>query len=321
MSIALILVALMFGSSFVAFAQATPKETVTRRQIGTTGIWYTQTTFVLGGALDVIKIPDNWNGKLVMLCRGGLSVDLNAVPMDIYTVFIRKGFATAASSYGVNGIVVKEGMIRTHQLTEYVLDNYAVTGNVYLYGMSLGGAVALELGAKYPDIYKGVLETSGLKNMVVQYDDAVYYSSIPNDADLAAAVIAKGGVNPPFPMPTIAAFRDMMTDSVTAFEDACKGTPDKKLQAYERISPTFSATDISVPTITVHGDKDALAPYSTAVEFMNTVVTAGHSDLYRLYKVANAQHGDGLVFAQISPKFDDLVKWVENGIIPAASNP
>jgi len=212
-------------------------------------------------------------------------------------------------------------MIRTHQLTEYVLDNYAVTGNVYLYGMSLGGAVALELGAKYPDIYKGVLETSGLKNMVVQYDDAVYYSSIPNDADLAAAVIAKGGVNPPFPMPTIAAFRDMMTDSVTAFEDACKGTPDKKLQAYERISPTFSATDISVPTITVHGDKDALAPYSTAVEFMNTVTAAGHSDMYRLYKVANAQHGDALVFAQISPKFDDLVKWVENGIIPAASNP
>jgi len=108
LSIALILVALMFGSSFVAFAQATPKETVTRRQIGTTGIWYTQTTFVLGGALDVIKIPDNWNGKLVMLCRGGLSVDLNAVPMDIYTVFIRKGFATAASSYVENGLVVKK---------------------------------------------------------------------------------------------------------------------------------------------------------------------------------------------------------------------
>ncbi len=321
LSIALVLVALMIGSSFATFAQATPQGTLTRRQIGTTGIWYTQTTIVLGGALDVIKIPDNWNGKLVLLCRGGLSVDLNAIPMDIYTGFIRKGFATAASSYGVNGMVVKEGMIRTHQLTQYVLDNYAVTGNVYLYGMSLGGAVALELGAKYPDVYKGVLETSGLKNMVIAYDLSVYYSGISNDADLAAAVIANGGVNPPFPLSTIAAFRDMMSSSVTAFENACGGTPDEKPQAYERISPTFSATDISVPTITVHGTKDALAPYSTAVDFMNAVEAAGHSDMYRLYKVANAQHGDALVFAQISPMFDALVNWVENGATPSPSNP
>ncbi len=311
----------MIGTSLTTLVQATPQETVTRRQVGTTGVWYTQTTLVLGGAFDVIKIPDNWNGKLVMLCRGGLFVDLNAIPMDGYTGFLRKGFATAASNYGENGIVIKEGVIRTHQLTQYVLDNYDVTGNVYLYGMSMGGSIALELGAKFPDTYKGVLETSGLKNMVIQYDLSVYYSGISNDADLAAAIIANGGAIPPFPVPSIAGYRDEMARSVTAFITACGGTPAEKLQAYERISPTFSATGISVPTITVHGNKDALAPYSTAVEFMNAVVAAGHSDMYRLYKVVNGQHGDPLVTGQISPQFDALVNWVENGVVPLPSSP
>jgi hypothetical protein len=88
--IVLILATLMIATSLTACVQAAPKETVTRRQIGTTGLWYTQTTIVLGGALDAIKIPDSWNGKLVMLCRGGLSVDLNAIPMDLYTVFLKK---------------------------------------------------------------------------------------------------------------------------------------------------------------------------------------------------------------------------------------
>jgi pimeloyl-ACP methyl ester carboxylesterase len=320
----LTLAILMIATSLTAGVQATPKGDVIRRQIGTTGIMYTQTTIVLGRALDAIKIPDSWNGKLVVLCRGGLSVDLNAVPMDLYTVFLRKGFATAASTYGVNGMCVKEGMIRTHQLTEYVLDNYDVTGNVYLFGMSMGGSVALELGAKYPDVYSGVLDMSGLKNMITQFDDAVYYSGIANDGDLAAALIAKDGLvppYPPYPMPTIAAFRDNEVSAVSAFIAACGGTPDEKMQAYERISPTFSATDITVPTITVHGTKDGLAPYSTALEFMNAVTTAGHSDMYRLYKVINGQHGDSSVTGQISPMLDRLVNWVEQGTIPSPSIP
>jgi esterase/lipase len=319
--IVLILATLMITTSLTACAQAAPKETVTRRQIGTTGVWYTQTTLVLGGALDAIKIPDSWNGKLVVLCRGGLSIDLNAIPMDLYTVFLKKGFATAASTYGVNGMCVKEGVIRTHQLTEYVVDNYCVTGNVYLFGMSMGGSVALELGAKYPDVYSGVLDMSGLKNMITQYNDAVYYSGIANEADLIAALLAKDGLNPPFPMPTIAAFRDNEVSGISAFIEACGGTPSEKIQAYERISPTFSATDITVPTITVHGTKDGLAPYSTALEFMNAVTAAGHSDMYRLYKVVNGQHGDPSITSQISSMLDKLVNWAEVGVKPSPSNP
>jgi hypothetical protein len=319
--IALILATLMVATSLTVCVSATPQETVTRRQIGTTGIWYTQTTVVLGGALDAIKIPDNWNGKLVVLCRGGLTVDLTTVPMDAYTVFLKKGYATAASNYGVNGMCIKEGVIRTHQLTEYVLDNYPITGNVYLYGMSMGGSIALELGAKYPNVYSGVFDMSGLKNMVTQYNDAIYYSGIANDADLLAALLAKGGANPPFPLPSITAFRDNAVSGANAFIAACGGSPDEKMQAYERISPTFSAIDITVPTITVHGTKDSLAPYSTATEFMNAVTAAGHSDVYRLYRVVNGQHGDPSVTSQISPMLDLLVNWVEQGTIPPPSNP
>jgi hypothetical protein len=68
---------------------------------------------------------------------------------------------------------------------------------------------------------------------------------------------------------------------------ACGGTTEEKPQAYERISPTFNAVDIEVPTITVHGTAVGHVDYSISIEFMYAVEAAGHSSMYRKWLTAN----------------------------------
>ena len=180
--ITVVLVAVLVATPLTALVQAAPKSVVTTRPYvnvisGVTSS-YTQTQTVLGGANCWIKIPDGWDNQgLVLLCRGYSHVlDPNVIPLDAQSVaFLSLGFATAASNYGEGAYCVKEGVIRTHQLTEYVIDNYDVTGYVYLFGASMGGNIVLELGAKYPDLYDGVFDLFGSKNLKTQYTDKMNY--------------------------------------------------------------------------------------------------------------------------------------------------
>jgi pimeloyl-ACP methyl ester carboxylesterase len=329
--IVLVLVAVLIATPLIASVQAAPKSEVTRRSAVFLGkeYLYTQTKVTLGGADNWIKIPDIWNGKLVVLCRGYLHVLDSSIPLDSSTVsFIGLGYATAASNYGEGGYCVKEGIIHTHQLTEYVIDNYGVTGNVYLFGASMGGNIVLQLGAKYPDLYDGVFDLFGSKDLKKQYTDKMNYVGM-NDADLIAALTLAGSAIPPFPFSMIPgltltqkldAFQSFSLDSGTDIWLACGGnTPEEKPKAYERISPTFSSIDIAVPTITVHGSADGLVPYSQSLEFKNAVTAAGHSDLYRLYKVDGKGHGD-ISNAVIGLRFGQLVAWVESGTLPPDSS-
>ena len=279
----------------------------------------------LGGAEYFLRIPSNWNGGLVVYCRGYSHVEVTHDALNTQgsrlNPLLDFGYAVAFSSYGAWGYVIKEGIIRTHQLTEYVIDNFHVTGRVYLVGVSMGGNTVLELGVKYPHLYSGVLDISGTKDVISRYNLHSYYAGITDDTALGAAVVANGGLNPPYPTTSISSFRTYCTNSAADVIDQCKGTPDKKQQFYERISPIYSAIDISIPTITVHGTADGLAPYAQSVAYMNAITAAGHSDLYRLYKVVGGQHANPAVLNQITPCFQQLVNWVENGVVPPASNP
>jgi predicted esterase len=276
-----------------------------------------QITGKLGGADYLIRIPSNWQGDLLVFCRG-YSPSLSDVDLvtwaNMWSGLINKGFAYAASNYGVGGYCVKEGVIRTHQLTEYVINNYFVAGKIFLVGVSMGGNIALELGANYPDLYDGVLDMFGSKDVVAQYNKMMFYADIADNDELAAAVIANGGVNPPFPSTSITAFRDFCLSGGTDIALALGGTPEEKPKAYERFSPTFSSTDIEIPTITLHGTADSVVPYHQSVEFKDAIAAAGHANLYRLYTVTGGQHGDALMFAKMSSCVTLLINWVKTGI-------
>lgn len=271
-----------------------------------------------------MAIPDNWDGDLVILCRGyshllsGYSLQAT---LDRNTWVTDRGFAFAATDYGEGGFCINKAMIRVHQLTEYLINNYAVTGKVFLMGVSMGSAVSMLLGTKYSNLYDGVIEISGPMDIAANYVTKMRYVGITDDTELGNALVADGCLLPPFPSPTIAAFRQFCLDITTDMAIECGGTPDTKPQKYERISPIYSATDIKVPTITVHGTADAYVPYSQPLAFYNTVNDEGNGDLYRLYKVVNAKHVDGPVNAELRLRFDQLVTWVNDGVAAPTSIP
>ena len=104
---------------------------------------YTRYVGVLGGADYEIFMPDNWNGHLVIGCKGFTLSTITPFPTleslnthQIGHLFMNtsalapdgKRFAYAQSTYDEIGFCMEAGMLHTHQLTEYIIDNFHVTG-------------------------------------------------------------------------------------------------------------------------------------------------------------------------------------------------
>ena len=206
---------------------------------------FTEYYGTMGGANFYILIPDVWenellgDGMLVVICRSAAYVEdpRDSIPDYPFAQGLAmQGIAVAASNYGDEGFV-KEGVIRTHQLTMYVIENYGVTGKVFLFGTSLGGNVALLLGERHPDVYSGVLDNSGVKDWAAAYYDAVNYMAAHAGED---------------------DFLDFWYSAIIAgFPSLFGGTPEEKPNKYAKYSPTHHA-DMSIPVISVVHVDDAL---------------------------------------------------------------
>ncbi len=273
---------------------------------------YTEYTGTLDGADYVLRIPDPWNGMLVVCCRG-YSHDPVA---NVKTVgpfsgrsptLLSQGFAVTASNYGTGGYCVPEGVTTTRQLTEYIIDNYGVTGKVFIIGASMGGCIALLLGEKYPELYSGVLDMFGTKDMKSQYETKVRWTSL-SDSELTAELTALTAPSPPGTFPTLESLRIYCNLSATDIESEMGGTPQEKPKAYEDASPVYN-TNISIPVITVHGTSDALVSYSQSIMYQEAVANAGRSSLYRLYPIEGGEHGGPTIGAEVPAYFDELVEW------------
>jgi len=273
---------------------------------------YSEYTGTSDGADYVLRIPDPWNGMLVICCRG-YSHDPVA---DVSTVgpfsgmsytLVSQGFAVAASNYGVGGYCVPQGVNKTRQLTEYIIDNYEVAGKIFIIGVSMGGCIALLLGEKYPELYSGVLDMFGTKDMESQYETKVKWSNL-DDSELSAELTALTAPSPPGNFPTLESLRIYCNVSATDIESEMGGTPQEKPEAYEGFSPVYNA-NISIPVITVHGTSDALVPYSQSVRFKEAVANSGCSSLYRLYPIEGGEHGGPVLRDEGLERFDELVEW------------
>jgi len=227
----LIIVALLavsfMPSSLVSTAQA--KITEVNPAVG-----YTEYYGTMGGANFYVLIPDDWTNPLgdrmlVVICRsaGYFEDPRDSVPDYPFALGLAmQGIAVAASNYGPPESGVKEGVIRTHQLTMYVIDNYDVTGKVFLFGSSVGGCVALLLGESHPEVYSGVLDNSGVKDWAAMYNDAASYSGSDPFLLLWNALV------------------------IPSYENNYGGTPEERPNKYAKYSPTHHA-DIAIPVISV----------------------------------------------------------------------
>ena len=296
----------VFTLAFVLIVStmATPAlAEVTRGTAGSMG--YTQTTGNLGGANYVIRIPDEWNGNLIVGCHAYfIDRDPNQQFQfdDLAAKFIAKGYAYAASDYGALGYCVNAGFNQTYELTRYVISQYNVTGRVVLFGGSMGGQIALLLGEKYPNIYCGVLDICGPKDLVTMYNDGTYIAGATLEQIRAfygwpATVPADS---------TVQFFKDFAARSGVDLIAETGGSPTAVPQAYEKISPLNHA-NISIPVISLVGTKDYIVQLSQTQAYQNAITTAGHSENYTMIIVEGGGHLDAITMAQASTALELLI--------------
>jgi hypothetical protein len=293
-------------------ALATPLiSTVQAKKVTKTEVnGYTQYVGTLGGADFVVRIPkENWNGMLVIGCHAYISSFAwpnlpmpaqfamdnlkNGDGVGLPFALVAEGYAYAASSYGEGGFPIKEAMIRTHQLTQYVIDNFGVTGKVFIIGISMGGLIGLLLGEKYPELYDGVLDISGMRDIVLGYTDSV---------ELIEGYDADPMNVPQVYWPLIPNLRRMVADMEVQFG----GTYDDKPQHYKKLNPVDNA-EISIPMISVTGAGDPLS-VNQVYTFRDAVIAAGCEEYYKLYVVPGGHANAPTIVAALS-HLDELVDY------------
>lgn len=307
--IVLILTVLMMSATF-APAGAKPATTDLTTPEGTD---YTQITGTLGDAAYIIQIPDNWNGILVVGCPwyqfpvDNLNCHLlyqDDIRNRISEKILDEGFAFACSNYGATGWPITEAIIRTHQLTEYVIGKYGATGKVFLMGGSMGGAVAILTGEKYPELYSGVLDICGAKDFANTVNYCMMVSTMTLDQ-------VKQLMGLPLIPQTDAAASGFQAFLISIMDDAFAetgGNPDSKPQVYAKIDPN-QQLDIKIPIISIYGQIDPVCPPNFVIAYHQALAAVGNDDLHRYYIVPGGAHIDLPIFQTVMQRLNELVLW------------
>jgi hypothetical protein len=317
LTVVLLVISLM-PFSLIPTAQARIMEETHYDPPGAGFTGFTEYYGSIGGANFFVLIPDDWtnslgDGLLVVMCRGRGYVE---DPRDygggsLYTgakSYAKHGIAVAASNYGSQGEDGKFGVIRTHQLTEFVIGKFAVTGKVFLHGISLGGSVALVLGESYPEVYSGVLDVSGVK------DFAMNYYHMMETLNENQPPFPPGGTSDPF-------LYNFFVGRPENMVEKNGGTPEEKPQKYAKYSAT-SHTDLKIPVISIVHLNDDIVTYEQTTYYHSLVGDTWHIVVTVNVDTANPSSFSGDYYGHFDPKllaatptyFDYLVEW-SNGII------
>ena len=272
----------------------------------------------------------NWNLNPQIAQMAQFAVDKleNGDDVGLPFFLVEQGFAYAASSYGEGGWAIDKGMSSTVQLTLFSLNmlhcQFKRCNNIktYLVGHSMGGTIALMLGStypkrgcgvgncpelccgvSYPKLYDGVLDISGMKDIVMGYTDSMVgiasITSIPPGVWESFNQTFKN-----YLLDMLASLKNMTGD----MEIEYGGTYFEKPEAYERTNPVDNA-EIHIPMITVNGADDPLTSDAQGHSFENAVEAAGCSEYYELYTADEGGHGDPITVDEALSHFYELVNY------------
>ena len=99
----------------------------------------------LDGAAYVIRVPENWNGTLLVYAHGYpqdpvTDPDIAFPGDDTADILLADGYALAASGFRGSGMNLWEGMEDSKALVEFFEGELGVPDRVILYGISMGSS-------------------------------------------------------------------------------------------------------------------------------------------------------------------------------------
>src|SRR5690554_6420278 len=103
-----------------------------------------------GSTLWSARVPENWNGTLLLHSRGWSPVagEPAAAPNQFVDLLLAEGYALAASNYGAGGWSLAEAVPAQEQTIEAFTQRYGKPTRVIAYGYSMGGLVTTALVEK-----------------------------------------------------------------------------------------------------------------------------------------------------------------------------
>jgi alpha-beta hydrolase superfamily lysophospholipase len=121
----------------------------------------------LDGAEYRIRVPANWNGTLLVYTHGAGTVTVEVAPATyppttptLEEQLLSRGYALAGSLY--EDLNVTEGVRQTLKLTHFFDRAVGHPERTLVWGVSLGGSVAIELIEDYPAIFDGAIPVGPL---------------------------------------------------------------------------------------------------------------------------------------------------------------
>jgi len=117
---------------------------------------------LLHGAAFKIRVPENWNGVLLLYAHGYTTQPVTDPEIAFLgdaaqTALLSEGYALAASGFRGTGFNVEEGLWDTKELLSTFEKEVGRPEHVILYGISMGGVVTLKSIEKYPNLYSAAL--------------------------------------------------------------------------------------------------------------------------------------------------------------------
>ncbi len=130
-------------------------------------------TGVLRGARYEVKLPERWNGTLLLWSHGyrsseptaGAALQSNpesAPSAAVAKALLGKGYALAGSAYARNGWAVTDGVSAGEVLHDWFSRHVGKPRRTYVWGASLGGLITATLAEKHPDWVTGVAPVCGV---------------------------------------------------------------------------------------------------------------------------------------------------------------
>ena len=145
-------------------------------------------TGTLNGAPFRIRVPENWNGTLLVFAHGydGLwpvpSASFPRIPVEDQLLIL--GYAMAGSAYRNPGWAVKEGIQNTLALTNYFRGHVGNPDRIILWGASMGGLITQASIEKYPGIYDAGIPICATSAGITRSGDLLLGISLAYDVTL-----------------------------------------------------------------------------------------------------------------------------------------